>query len=150
MINIAISDELYEIVIQNKNRRHTMDEHLRLIISTHNSIVTSFNVVKEEFDFLQDAYNKASSINGKHWQTIENLERENEVLELEKDDLKLENVDLKCQLKVEVENDGNKVEPARGVAAAADILKNLFDMEQEEIMNQSTEQIIQEEQEVIQ
>jgi archaellum component FlaC len=119
--SISISEELYELLIKKKNRRHTMDEHLRRIVSTHNSIVSSYNVIKEEFDFLEDSYNKASKKNQEYCETIENLKREIEV--------------LKRQGQVEID-DGNKVGPASGVAAITSKV------------NQSTKEIV--EQEVIQ
>lgn len=92
--SISVSEELWEVLTQRKPKRQTMDEFLRYMISYYYTI-------KDEFSFVEDAYNKASQKNTEYCRIIE---------------------DLKRQL-------GNRVEPARGVAASS---------------NQSTERIQEE------
>lgn len=59
-------------------------------------IVTDYYKIKEEFDFMEDAYNRASKKNGEYAARISELEKTI--------------VNLRTSI-------GNQVEPARGVAA---------------------------------
>jgi hypothetical protein len=83
--SISISEELWQFLIVRKKKQNTMDEFLK-------HIVFDYYTIKEEFDFVEDAYNKASKKNEEYARRISKLE--NTIVTL-----------------------SNQVEPARGVAA---------------------------------
>jgi hypothetical protein len=72
-----------------------MDEYLRYIIA-------DYYTIKEEFSFVEDAYNKASAKNAEYFQKLSELQN------------RLNNLE-----------NGNQVEPARGVAAKSNYPPNL-------------------------
>lgn len=67
--SISVSVDLRKRLEQGKKRTHTMDEHLSFIISDYYSI-------KEEFSFLEDAYNKSSQKNAEYVRIIKDLKQQ--------------------------------------------------------------------------
>ncbi|MEP6576583.1 MAG: hypothetical protein ABJB85_09165 [Nitrososphaerota archaeon] len=96
MTSISVSQKLWEILREKKRTHQTMDEYLRHLVS-------DYYVIKDEFSFVEEAYNKASK------KVEEYVQREaaylQEIAELRKInyELRLGNIEM--------------IEPARGVAA---------------------------------
>jgi hypothetical protein len=92
MTSISVSQDLWETLTSKKPRRNTMDEYLT-------RLVEGYYYLKENYTFVEDAYNKAAKKNDEYLLRISELESELGI------------------------NLGSKVEPSRGAAVDEIVMK---------------------------